>query len=510
MTATDVKHGEKNTGHIINDSFREIFAKENRQMLIAGIILTLFALAIVLPVLYYARYSFPTGDDIGYALSMRALLNRSDSYLGAVWRGVVVEYKEASGMFFTTFTDYLFSPVLNGGVTGVRIANVLLQSFFVFGVFFFALTFSRKILNKGYNVAMLIFCMIIYAVVNIQSNGDIYTWVTVVNMYNAQVGLILIGLSLFIICLMDNRDLLCIPACLIAFLGSGAALNIAALNCGILMIFGVYGFLILKRKWVSLGVFISALIGAIVNVAAPGNYVRHDEMQAGYNLSGTMINAVSVSVRAVFSRVFNPVFFVILLIMLLVFIHELDYSGTDYQFNHPLIGLFIVFISIVVVDFPVILGYGGSSIPERSRFIQDITLCIMILLWMLYFTGWLKKRFGEFEFRKEHLFAMCVACIIAISCTVYSSDDGMLTFGTPYMIHSILNGSFRSYASFECNMLYEIRDSVEDDVVIVRDEIPYNPYAKYFYVDEDPGQWPNTYYAKYYGKNSVRIEYPDS
>ena len=492
----------------IQNTIQNSRSRENEEV-IKSIPLMILAFVMILPVLYYARKSFPAGDDFVYAASMRRYLADHGSYLAAAWHENVDYYKSFSGLYFVTFLNCLISPLLRGGTRGIRIVNTILQTVSIACLFVLVRTFVRDILRKGSRMTWFLFCVLLFAIINNAANSQIYTWFCILVGYNLPVGIILLGVAFLIHAYATDNAKLYIPAAFCAFLGSGASLNITVLNCGLFLIYCCYGFVILQKKKGSLAVFLSAMAGGIINAVCPGNFTRHDSMSNGINLVAVIRKSAMYSLDRIINRLFNPAFLVILIVLFVVLLISIDYSECSFNFRYLIPGALIVWFGVFLVDLPVFMGYGGTSIPDRCKFVQDMTIYLLSFLWLLYFTGWVKKRFGNFVFSNEHGMILAVILILSLSISINMEDDGIMHFGTPYMISTIVNGDLEDYVHFEYGLMDRIRDYDGADVVFDPGEIPYNPYIQYLYIDTDPEHWMNQALAEYYGKNTVRVEYND-
>ena len=64
-------------------------------------------------------------------------------------------------------------------------------------------------------------------------------------------------------------------------------------------------------------------------------------------------------------------------------------------------------------------------------------------------------------------------------------------------------------AEYEEGILFEIYESKEDDVVIVRPNERKLPYFTSLGLKKDPDDWVNSALARYFGKNSIKMDYTD-
>ena len=292
-----------------------------------------------------------------------------------------------------------------------------------------------------------------------------------------------------------------------AFLTSGASLNVAVLNCGLFLLAGRNGLSRDKRRWVMLVPFVAALLGALLNLASPGNYIRHDALNSDYAVPEfLLVSARLVAVRLAFFVRKTPVLVVMLVLFVLFYRHAGE--GQDEERMkawHPLLSGILIFAGITAIDFPVCLGYQSYGLSDRTRFVQDLGIFWCMLFWLYDLAFWAKRRFRPIQFtRRKQTVAAGLSLLWIVILFVLRGYAGQMT--TLYMWRTILDGSAKAYADYQMDLLTEIESSTDADVVLERKPpVTENALILDTGMTDDPEWWINHAIAQYYGKESVRL-----
>ena len=465
----------------------------------------IWTLVMVIPIIIFASKSVPAADDFSNAVR---LLEQQDEYsnrFSLAFARSIDLYKNTSGYFFAAFLNYLFTPYLRWGLNGLRIFNILANAVFFLSLFFLVQVFTRKALKMDQLFMWAFFCILLTELINGYSNSEIYTWYCVLVAYILPVSLMFISLALCIESNTDNRFLI-IPAAVLGFLVSGSSLNLAALNCGLVFLASAYMAVFLKRTTAGAFYFLLSLVGAIINVLSPGNYIRHDSVNPNYNILWSVRDAVECTVRMVKGRILGFPLIALCLIVLVICLGYVDYSRIELSFRFPICAAFVVFIGVVIVTFPVCFGYSKSYLPDRAYFISDIALYLLAFMWCIYFAGFIKRIIWTKPLPSNFAAYSSVFLIAAIMFHV-GFCGGPNAYTTGGMITLISNGSLGNFAEHEESILSEIEGSLDDHVVLERPYELQMPYMKSIGISEDSSYWINIRLAQYYNKETVVIVY---
>lgn len=446
-----------------------------------------------------AFYGIPVNDDFSNANSMSALANVD--YLMRVITKSAETYMNWQGTYTGTFMTYVLNTFANFGIIGIRVEYLLCVLLF-WGIMVILLYQFTGFFADKHKVEVTIFLFLLYMVYGLSflDVGETFYWHTGICMYTIPLTLAIASITLYCSAIKRNKMWKIILASVLAFLAAGGSLQISAFIC--VSTFGICGLRILLDKKLdkTCSVFIFAFLGSIVNASAPGNFVRHSQIDKEYHIFGAILDSAK-SVYILIAEDLQRALLIDLVVFLFLFgIYTL--SECDFRFPFPgLITAYLV-IGMIVIDFPVKLGYGSGEFPVRCVFIEKVTIALFIMLIVLYWSGWLGKKW-EFCFKKEHIVCIVISLLIANVSVVQSE---MINNIVPIKIYrQWINGNLSDYSNTNLNLLDEIADSPEKDVITEKDEI--DGMGIYMQLDlrEDSEHWVNKAVAQYYNKDTVQI-----
>ncbi len=468
-----------------------------------SIILTiaiLFFLLICSPYVCVATYANPSADDFSNLL---ATFNRPEStFLGKAISQSAFIYLTWQGTFFGNLLTYIGGAIYYWwGVIGLQIeyiCNILLFFGALWGIsfsFYSKAFFSKKQLYSAtFTTAGLIGFMSVYNF----DVSELFYWHTGLSMYTVPLSLAII--VVVILLNEENNHWQIIIAALLAFASSGGALDISAFVCGVTFLIAIYKSFCKKKVDRSVMVFLLGLLGAVINVAAPGNYVRHSAISAEYPI----LTSLKHSNMGVFKELWKysengTIIFVILLCI--VMFNSLKKSKIT--FVNPVLLAIVLYIGSVIIDFPVYLGYAGEELPIRCEFVRRVAMTLFLFAVSFNTTGWFAKRSErELCLSKELLAVMCLIFFTALHACVPTDSWEELK---PFKIYSDLyyNHRLSNYEKANQQIIETLKNSKGQDVVL---KVPgYNSlgYLKQLGLSEDPDNWINVDIAKYFGNNSI-------
>ena len=481
--------------------------RSNKQIIRAIIfICVIVSVIVIIPTLIIAGKSVPAADDYSNSIFFRASWDAYKSPFIASLAESAGLYKTTSGYYFAAFLNCFCSPFLRHGIQGLRAFNLLTSLFFYFSALILCRAFSAGALKDARRVfTWVVFASFVIMIVNGHKNSEVYTWYVVLVAYVLPLAFMLLTFAALIQA-SEKKKILYILAAAGAFLVSGSSLNVTALNCGMLFIITVYYFASGEKKKGSAIVFLFSLIGAIINVASPGNYIRHDEAASEYGLTDTLLYTAKLTAKMIAERITGSLFLAVLFVVFIAALYLFDYSGRKIRFNHPVIAAVIVFAGVSIVNFPVCLGYANQYFPDRCIFTQDLTIYLLSFLWIVYFAGWIKTETRLFSGASHKKQMICTVLIMAAACSVPLLINGALwKMPTIEMMRSITSHDLDRYVEYEEGIIAEISGSPDKDVVLTRPEQITNDFCKDIGITDNTAYWVNVYVAQYYGKDSVSL-----
>ncbi len=470
-----------------------------------------------------AGYTVLSGDDFTHGVRVGVYHVSLPRYFAASLLYVQDLYMDWQGTWFSMFLQAFLSPINNFGLPQLRVVMVgnallFLVSLAVFlwtGLSFFRMETGMGIgeaersggqtAGRGKSLMPLqavILTLFFLSVVNADVYAEIYFWFSGAVAYSMPFSLMLIALTLFLLINKEEgsprrKKVRAGKAAALLFLSSGGSLAVAGVGCyTALMLTAV--FFLSTGKWsrYNLTVFAAGFAGALINVAAPGNFSRHDGT-AGAGLHFGQAIGYTVRMFAEESaRLFRET--ILGLVFLFVIAAGVYLSGRCRIAlrAYGIATTFALFAGLVAY-FPVALGYGGYYVPNRCYFIID-TAMVISLLNLALFLGICAHRLGGLPSDGRAVMVSLYICLAAVVVTPLSMEELPLYRVARY-VH---NGSYRAYYE-KCAAIYEYLEACpEEDVVLEMPE--YIEDFECFYIDGDETGWVNQGIAAYYGKRSVR------
>lgn len=469
---------------------------------ILGTILLMFSVG---SYLLSAKYIVPASDDFSYT---DYIMGFGGHTISGVSKLVRMYYHQFQGVFFGIAIEGFIDPMNRIGWENIGIILWIAIILFVFTFLVIIYSFTKKCCQNK-SVLYLLTALWITIVLNIRVMKELLLWFTGACDYTIPIMTGLLGG----LCLMKyNNDaakvkkaVFLTASVLLVFLTGGGSLQIAGFFCWVYLLY--LGWSILKKSKIKTAiiVFISSFMGALVNVAAPGNYVRKSNSYEGISLVKAAYYAV-VAVGNEIKRIFSSTYIPLLLLLIVIFLFIYG-NAIEEKLFHPMIVGIAVVGGWVISTFPVCYGYGDSSLAERGYETLDIFIVLGLMLFVNSFVGWAKGK-GIFLTRENII-------TIGIMVVIFSGylQSSLAVFGLPSIqgISQALSGELKAYHKEWNRILTEIENS---DDTIVEVAVPKEIYEADLILmgpnlSENPEKWTNYSLAHLYGKEQVKLKIID-
>jgi len=268
----------------------------------------------------------------------------------------------------------------------------------------------------------------------------------------------------------------------------------------------LYDLIVRKVANKSILICCAAIVGAIINAFAPGNFVRHANYDSNsispiYAIFKTILSVNQTLVSEVQSG---------LLLGIVVIAFLIGYYGlvrNSIKTEYPGWVSLYAYFAILVTDFPVKLGYSNSEyFPGRCVFVEHMSIVLYCTFVALYWGMWLSKKEVN-AIRKVDAAILLFICIIPLS--QFGCYEQLNTITSYKMAAHILDGDFENVARRELNIVRQIMSDEEEQVCVYvnypRDGEWTN--IKTIGLTTDAEHWINLSVAKYYNKEKIVIEY---
>lgn len=453
------------------------------------VVIVIISVLIHIPFIIEGLYSKPDGDDFHFMYLVKDYLENGCGYLSAAANVVRDEYFTWQGTFTSTFVLSLLSPFIRFGLKGYSVFNTLHIVFFCSSVFAFSYVICKRLNILSLYKTLFIYDCIIVVAFSIELPYSNFYWMTSVVGYFLPLALGFISLTLCMEYLSYKKKNYIIIASFLGMLASGGSLQVAGLICWCLLVLGIYGVIKYKMRANILFPFGASFMGAVINLISPGNFARKGAIENPLSqiiLAGK--NSVYVVADCWKDVMLSPIFWIGI-----IFVVYLGQGKTKVTLKKGLLDIFCFVTGICIQTFPVVLGYGTSTIANRSRSIIIFTtiVCIYIYIYAYLYN--------------DRKLTVCVAAGI-MTIGLLGNKDIKTENYTIQLWEELLSGEPKRQWDSWNNIYKEIFDSQEQNVTIELDEpfqddlFVYSSYAHY-----DGKVFLSPSFIRYTGKDSVTI-----
>lgn len=362
-----------------------------------------------------------------------------------------------------------------------------------------------KLLEFFYNIqnikiTLFVYILILFAFTNNEYNSETISWYCTMIGYLFVVACSFWGIICFLRAIQSDRLKYVIISSVLGFLASGGSLNITALNCGMYLLIAFATIYVYHKKKIAFICFFSTLTGAVVNVIAPGNYIRHGTNS--YPIFSALSTAAYYGKRQIQKLMFGSPY-VLLLCIFFVLMIKIIHNPRPIKEKHLVVAGVVIILGIVMVNFPVCLGYIVNYFPERCIWVQNCAIYFGGFAWVACLAEWIKRKFGDFEIQKDIMICIGISFVL-YGCTLCAQRD-LSYYPTIDMIKQITSGEISDFSDYWLNVLREIERSEEEGVTIYSEEIKTNEFIRCPDLISEEKCEMDEQIAEYYEKDWVRI-----
>lgn len=467
----------------------------------AAVIFGTIAVLTVIPVIAASGYSVYSADDFSHARGVGV-------FGGDVWELFAASLRYAKQMYLTwqgTYTSMFLQAFLSplNGLGDIQLCAVM-----VFNAVLFIASLKMfisavcKSLHMDIDVGRiwLFFSICVVGIFAFKSWTEVFYWFSGAVSYSFPMSFALLGVAIMLRSKSYRSG--CIGA-LLMFLASGGTLAVAGAGCFVLLgicIVKKMGNNVTIRDYIILGV---AVCGALINAAAPGNYVRHAIIDdTGLHFGTAMIASVLEVFRCLENLILNTPFSLIVLAALIAGAG----IGSNNEWNEwkksgkLAVVAAICAVAPFVVCFPVCLGYnGGTYFPNRCEFVEISVLVISLVnLAIIAGGGYLASLAVK---RKREILTITAIFIIVMPNV---NPSWKITQSMPYLMWKDLSyGRYKEYYN-DVKAMYEFIDNDTNDNVFLPEMPKAIEHFSSVAISEDMSNWINNAIAAYYHKNSLQ------
>lgn len=353
------------------------------------------------------------------------------------------------------------------------------------------------------NVALLFGAASLFCVYDIQVWPEIDNWISGFNAYGLPTIFGMIAAALLCRRAAASRRW-AVVATVCAFLSSGGTLQITGGICSLLLVILLIKLLQGFAKPADGIVFGAAFVGALINVAAPGNYVRRDSLDPTGFHPGIAFPFIIQWGNTVWTSLLTHAW--VLALAVGIFVLGVHLHQRIRPQTWKLLLLLVACAAAPYVSaFPVCLGYGGGYFPNRCLWAAT-SLAALALLAGAFVLGCLAGRLlaGRGE-KALPVAASAVIAVLAIAGILRLPDESA-AYRT---LRHLTDGTIAEYCRESEAVMDELSRQKKGEQATVTYLPPSIEEIKPFYLSPDPENEINLYVAEYFGLESVTYE-PDA
>lgn len=463
-------------------------------------ILSLIPLAII------SVYNYPSADDFTNTYETHQIWLQTKSvfavFAEAFFR-MCDEWMTWRGSFFASFLSAL-SPNLWGEKMYIITPWIALTTLSIGTGYFLYVVFERVFKADKYisrsAIALILFVMVQCTTGGVEAfywySGAInYTFTHAVSMFFY--GLLI---SLMFKAEKKNTGMLIIVSIFGFLLGGGNQMTMLNVAIVVIVIVLLKGWKKNKKIWIPIICF---AVGFVINISAPGNFVRASSASGMNPLKAIMVSFHYCLEYCVDQWTDWPV--VLLLIALIPLLGRIV-KNTDFVFKYPLVVVFFGYCMVSAMMTPPLFAVGNIGAGR----LQALTFTMYILVIVLcegYAIGWLQKKIKRDEIENTQKFTVNeIWCLVG--CLLFFGVAAGLTvipdphyFTASSAMTDLLSGSAKIYSDAQEKRI-ELYNSGTKDVEIK----PLNEQPKLLFfsdIKEDSENWENKGVCRYYGIDSI-------
>ena len=458
-------------------------------------------LLLIAPFFILSFFVFPSADDYSN-------FNLLSQY--GFWGYQKHMYLNWAGRYTANFFDAL-SPVQN--ISGYRLIPVFQMVILLISLFTFFNAFLRKYLNKYQLILFSLVVFILY--LNIfPSPGEGLFWFPASKNYLLANSLTLFFLGIVIRMMKGGQQyrMRCwIMALLLAFFIIGLNELSLLLICGLLLLFILgYYYILRKPSLPLLFLFVFAVCFALIEILAPGNYVRMSLFSDTMNFGQSIINSM-LSLAKLLGMHFQNMPFVLLSALVIPFVIRLiQQHSIRYNFLiNPVILAIFSLLSLIMFYIPCFLMMGINP-PMRINAMFSLIFIIIWFVNILNLCHYIYRKRKMVPVFPDPLMKILLLCTLILSISDFYKEPGH-NYHFRSNIPQAYYDLFLKAGPYKIEMnkrLDDIRNAkAANNLDVSIDELKVIPNTIFFVdISSDSSNWINHNYAKYYGLTSIRLK----
>ena len=507
----------KKLDNVVQKAFRWMTPKTLAFLFAIGYFISL------IPLLWIGFYNVPSADDFGEASRAHLTWMSTHNVLATIGSGLakgIGDWFEWMG-YYTCNILMALSPITFGEKGYWLVTFLMVGALSLSTIYLLYMLFMKVFHFEKYCSWCVIFLMLFATVQCMpgEGRGEAFYW------YSGAVNYIFVhslanlfyGLLLSIYVHKEKKQIGRIVGTSVLGFFVGGGNQMTMLNVAVVLVLSSL-LLLYHKKWkryrMLIAPFSCFFVGMVLNVIAPGNFVRSSGSEGMHP-----IRAISISLHYGLDYCVSvwttwPV--LVLFVLIAVMAWRMT-ANSDFAFPCPGIVVLMAYCLVSAMMTPPLFAVGNM---EAGR-LQALTYVMYILsatLSIVYVVGWLRYRHDQLmqtgEAASQKLFSIWQKWSI-LGLLLLLLVGGMLdviptpeyfTFSEALM--DLRSGDAKAYYASFCERVERFADSTEGDPVVV-EPYPVRPALLFFSdITTDTEYWENRSLARYLGVEEVALSHP--
>lgn len=486
--------------------------KRDRMEEITARVLVCFLIATLLPVMYLGRYNHPTGDDYYYGAETKIVWDETGSVLktaAEAARGVAQQYEIWQGTYSAMFLMYL-PPNIFGEWAYRLVTTVILLLLFT-GIFYLMKPIVCTFLGGTSNLWVMISSLLsLLCIQTVPSQGEAFFWYNGSMYYTGYFALTLYFFGMILRYVTEPKGRAVFALGILALFLAGG--NYVSLLPTLLIVLMTTMFLMWRHSAGAKGMLVvSALliIGFLINILAPGNQMRKDGM---WNIPAwkAILKSLFQGIRYLYA--WTGIWIVLALLVITPFLWR-NFAKTNFSFPYPIPVVGLAYGLFCSMSCPTFYTMNSTG-PARVVAVVYYGFLFFVFFSYSYLLGYIyravRKKWQNVELWRtiqNHPPAKIIGTVLyffLLAALFAVGNAGDSTSGKAIKI--LLSGEASAYESEYQERMGVLENDAVRDVVFS----PYINQPDMLYVGdfpEDALNPTNQKAAKYFRKDSVRVEY---
>ena len=464
-----------------------------KKRIFKAVLLVIIAAAFA-PFVIAARYSVFQADDFSFYIGTIEMTG-GNYFIKSIKHAFKV-YMAWQGTYTTNLLNSLFNPLNGYSYIALRLELVACLA-----LSFASAYFLCREINACFALGdktLLIFAIVILPILLYTDYNEVYLWFIGAMAYQVPMMLLTFALAFMLRCRRKkkNSTLLMLISAFLMFGMAGGVLLIGGLGACIMLIMCAADFVEngkIDKKL--LFIFAAAVIGALINSLAPGNFAKHD-LFGDVFVTKSIAAAISAAAIEMKKQLFENGLLVFAAAAFVLGGRVPSKDLNRITFWGVIIGMIV---TPAVTIFPMMLGYNAAGIEGveiRGFFVLDISIIISTETIAFLAGNRLETCVPDMYRKRCNIVAVCAAAVLAL---VYSPK---LVNSIPVQIsENLASGKIQAYSEQVHEMFDMLRLRPGEDVVVVEQPEPCVG-VKEVLIKSDPNST-NAVIAKYFGNNSI-------